>query len=120
MGRPACASEVEVAASAVPGAVVAGMVPERSTACMAASASDDRPDYRTAVDARNLSGSQSAGTELLSLQRKQLPQAVQAEKTLSLSAKDMVCCVARHHVEEKRWSLAQSHRRYLCVKENGM
>lgn len=62
-GRSACASVDEVAASAVPGTVVAGMVLERS---MAATTSHDRPEYWTAVDAWNLNGSQSAGTELQS------------------------------------------------------
>lgn len=66
VGRPACASVVEVAASAVPGTVVAAMVLERRIPCMAASTSHDRPEYWTAVDARNLNGSQSAGTELQS------------------------------------------------------
>lgn len=65
-GRPACASVVEVAASAVPGTVVAGMVLERSITCTAASTSHDRPKYRAAVDTWNLNGSQSAGTELQS------------------------------------------------------
>lgn len=57
---------VEVAASAVPGTVAAGTVLERSVACTVASTSHDRPEYRTALDARNLNGSQSAGTELQS------------------------------------------------------